>query len=211
MENDDQHAAGKGRKTRHRESGDDRRHAIAAAARKLIAEKGFERLRTRDIANAVGINIATLHYHVPTKEALIELVTASIRDEFMALSQVIDRRELSPAEELRLEIEEFRTLQRDNPQLLELMSELGQRARLDPNIARYLVPIRMGWRTRVADILRRGVAAGQFRADLDADAGAVMVTGVIIGLTQYPHGHAPDLEPVVAEIVRSFRSAEGNR
>ena len=53
---------------------DDRRREIAAAARDLIVEKGVEGLRTRDIAERVGINVATLHYHVPTKEALIELV-----------------------------------------------------------------------------------------------------------------------------------------
>jgi AcrR family transcriptional regulator len=44
-----------------RESGDDRRLAIAAAARAIIVEKGLEGLRTRDIAKRVGINIATLH------------------------------------------------------------------------------------------------------------------------------------------------------
>ncbi|MBI4046729.1 MAG: TetR family transcriptional regulator, partial [Devosia nanyangense] len=45
-----------------RESTEERRRAIAMAARQLIIEKGFEGLRTRDIADRVGINIATLHY-----------------------------------------------------------------------------------------------------------------------------------------------------
>ncbi len=62
----------------------DRRREIAAAARSLIAERGFEGLRTRDIAARVGINVATLHYHVPTKEALIGLVAQSLRDDFIA-------------------------------------------------------------------------------------------------------------------------------
>ena len=56
-----------------RESGDERRIAIARAARALIIGKGLEGLRTRDIAERVGINIATLHYHVPSKEALVAL------------------------------------------------------------------------------------------------------------------------------------------
>ena len=73
--------------TRHRGSSDIRRPAIAAAARALIAERGFEGLRTRDIAERVGINVATLHYHVPSKEALIELVAQSMRDDFIAQQQ----------------------------------------------------------------------------------------------------------------------------
>jgi AcrR family transcriptional regulator len=64
---------------RRRAPTDDRRAAIAKAARELIAEKGVEGLRTRDIADRVGINVATMHYHVPTKEALIELVAESLQ------------------------------------------------------------------------------------------------------------------------------------
>src|SRR5690606_14870322 len=58
--------------------------AIAAATRALIAERGFEGLRTRDIAERLGINIATLHYHVPGKDRLIALVARSLCDEFAA-------------------------------------------------------------------------------------------------------------------------------
>ncbi len=191
---------------RHRESGPDRRLAIAAAARQLIVEKGLDGLRTRDIASAVGINIATLHYHVPTKEALIELVTASMRDEFAAQSQAWNRENLTPADELRLEISEFQTLRQKNPQLLQVMAELGQRARIDENVARYLVPLRLDWRARVAGIIRDGKACGQFRSDLNPEAAAVIVTGTIIGLTQYPDTEPPDLVSVSDEILRSFLS-----
>ena len=62
---------------------DDRKRAIAAAARSLIVEKGFEGLRTREIADRVGINVATLHYHIPTKDALVELVAQSMKEDFM--------------------------------------------------------------------------------------------------------------------------------
>ena len=68
----------------HYEAGDDRRRQIASAARKLIAEKGFEGLRTREIADAVGINVATMHYHVPNKEALIVLIAESLGEELEA-------------------------------------------------------------------------------------------------------------------------------
>ncbi|TMG42173.1 MAG: helix-turn-helix transcriptional regulator, partial [Chloroflexi bacterium] len=53
---------------RHRE---DRHEALVQAAFNQIAERGFEGLRTREVAAEVGVNIATLHYYFPTKEALI--------------------------------------------------------------------------------------------------------------------------------------------
>lgn len=43
--------------------GDQRRRSLVLAAYQLIAEGGFERLRTRDIAARAGVNIATLHYY----------------------------------------------------------------------------------------------------------------------------------------------------
>ena len=91
-----------------RESGDDRRLAIARAARQIIVEKGLEGLRTRDIAARVGINIATLHYHVPSKEALVALVAESLRHDFKAQALRHPRQGRSGLEQLRLEFDDFR-------------------------------------------------------------------------------------------------------
>src|SRR5207245_5045007 len=56
---------------RRRKGAEPRRDELVLAAYRLLAERGFEGLRTRDIAGAVGLNIATLHYYFPTKEALV--------------------------------------------------------------------------------------------------------------------------------------------
>ncbi len=112
----------------------------------LIAEKGFEGLRTRDIADRVGINIATLHYHVPSKEALVELVAQSICAEFDAMNEAHPRAGLTPLEELRLELANFRRTRRDNPQLIAVLDELSRRARHDANVARQVLPMRERWR-----------------------------------------------------------------
>jgi len=50
------------------------RAALVRAAFQVIATSGFEGLRTRAVADAVGVNVATLHYHFPTKEDLIGAV-----------------------------------------------------------------------------------------------------------------------------------------
>jgi len=55
-------------RTAHR---DERRRSLVLAAYQLIAEKGFEQLRTRDVAARAGVNIATLHYYFASKEDLI--------------------------------------------------------------------------------------------------------------------------------------------
>src|SRR5919204_449135 len=62
----------------------DRRRALIAAAYARIANEGFEGLRTREVAADVGVNIATLHYYFPTKDALIRAVVGHAMQRFMA-------------------------------------------------------------------------------------------------------------------------------
>jgi AcrR family transcriptional regulator len=47
---------------------------ILQVAEELFAQKGFEGTRTRDIAEQVGINISTLHFHWKSKEELYTAV-----------------------------------------------------------------------------------------------------------------------------------------
>src|ERR687888_2343905 len=75
----------------------DRRRALVAAAYARIASDGFEGLRTRDVAADVGVNIATLHYYFPTKEALIRAVIGHAMRRFQATMPG----EGSPVEQLR--------------------------------------------------------------------------------------------------------------
>lgn len=64
---------------------------IKEAARKLFQEKGFDATRTREIAEAAGINSALLHYYFRSKEKLFHLIMIeSIREMFSFLRQIID-------------------------------------------------------------------------------------------------------------------------
>lgn len=47
---------------------------IKEAARKLFTEKGYAATRTRDIAEAAGINLALLNYYFRSKEKLFEQI-----------------------------------------------------------------------------------------------------------------------------------------
>src|SRR2546430_16008409 len=59
---------------------EDREEALVRAAFNQIAARGFEGLRPREVAAGAGLNIATLHYYFPTKEALIRGAVAHAMD-----------------------------------------------------------------------------------------------------------------------------------
>jgi AcrR family transcriptional regulator len=198
-----------------REPTEDRRLEIARAARALIIEKGFEGLRTRDIAERVGINIATLHYHVPTKAALISMVADSMRQDFIAQSQRRPRQHLAPFEQLRLEFDDFRETMTETPELAVLFAELLQRARRDDNVAAVMAPLHAAWIGIMADIFRRGVADGSFRADLDPMAAARLTTGALGDFWRRDTDRLDAFDALVAELERAvvnpFSPSKTNR
>jgi AcrR family transcriptional regulator len=188
-----------------RENTADRRRAIADAARALIVEKGVEGLRTRDIAERVGINVATLHYHVPTKEALIGLVADTMREEFRNQSLLRPRQHLTPAERLEHEFFDAREMYFEHPEVIAVMSELMERGRRDPVIKAAIKPILSKWREMLGDILADGVADGTFRPDLDPVAGAHIFVGSIIGFWRGSDGSPEFFERLCDELRRALR------
>ena len=190
--------------TNKRESGDDRRLAIAAAARAIIVEKGLEGLRMRDIAARVGINIATLHYHVPSKEALVALVAASIRTDFREQALRRPREGKTGLEQLRMEFDDFRETMRERPDLIIILTELVERARRDAAIAGIVLPMHRFWREQFAGIFSLGISDGSFRRDLDPEAAALITTGALSDGWRRTDISPFALEKAFAEFERAF-------
>ena len=89
--------------------GEERRRSLVQAAYHLIAEGGFERLRTRDVAARAGVNIATLHYYFARKEDLIQGVVEYLLQQFMTAYLPGSPFEMrTPLEQIRGELAELR-------------------------------------------------------------------------------------------------------
>ena len=191
-----------------RVSTDDRRAEIAAAARALIVEKGVEGLRTRDIAERVGINVATLHYHVPSKDALIELVAASLIQDFRNQHVARPREHLSAREQLDLEFVDFRELAEDRPEVMLVFSELIERARRDERIAATIMPLRRSWRQAIVELLGAGKRDGDYRADLDPEAFAGILISALVGFCRTRMREPGAYDRLVAELQRAIRNPD---
>jgi AcrR family transcriptional regulator len=188
-----------------------RRDELVRAAFDLIVETGLEGLRTRDVAARVGINIATLHYHFPTKRDLIEGVARFLADSFYG--QHADwpameaGRSLSSLERLRQEFADARANIESRPELMIVMSELLLLARRDEAIAEMLEPLVEAWRGGIADFLAEGVRDGTFRTDLDPWSGSDLLVGAIWGASTLLATDPTAIERMRAEFERAFLRA----
>lgn len=152
-----------------------RRQDLVLAAYAAIAERGFEGLRTRDVAAEVGVNIATLHYYFPTKESLIRAVVDHAMSRFR--STLVPHG--SPADQLRNHLRAVRRLLLDEPELGAVMSELALRSARDEDIQALLGETFLAWHTTTRGLLRRAVREGALRPELDSAGVASIVMATV--------------------------------
>ncbi|HEY4438824.1 MAG TPA: TetR/AcrR family transcriptional regulator [Candidatus Elarobacter sp.] len=126
------------------ETPESRRGAIVDAALALVVERGFEGLRLRDVADAVGINSATLVYHVGSKEGLIVEVVRAIMARFRGFNAERGVDFCTP-DGLFGHLATIRESMVAAPHLYLALTEIAVRARRYPQIAKALEESLTGW------------------------------------------------------------------
>src|SRR5204863_3934861 len=121
---------------------------LVRAAFEVIAEKGLEGLRTRDVADHVGINIATLHYYFDTKEALLAAVVEHVTRLFKSFHSPLPPGATS-LDELRHLVLGQAHRRRAESQVDVVMQELMLRCRRDKQVRKAFEGLLFGWRAIV--------------------------------------------------------------
>ncbi len=150
----------------------------------MLADKGFEGFRTRDVAERAGINSATLHHYFLTKEALIEGVAAHLEQLYMrdrASERDADETTPTALRELRQEFDDVAYFWREHPRTWAVSREFMLRAPRDPAVAKVIGRLNERWCAGVERLLAEGRDAGVFRAELDPAAAALAVVGALWG------------------------------
>jgi AcrR family transcriptional regulator len=175
-----------------------RREELVLAAYKLIAERGFEGLRTREVAAEVGVNIATLHYYFPTKESLIRGVLEHAMQRFRTTLEPHG----SPADQLRNHLRAVRKLMTDEPQLGTVMGELALRSTRDAGVRSIVNEMFDQWQSAMRGLLRRAAREGNLRSELNSDAVAALILATLMASTLPPMHEARRGDQAVRQLER---------
>jgi AcrR family transcriptional regulator len=161
----------------------DRRASLMKATFDIIATEGFEGLRTRAVADRAGVNVATLHYYYPTKEALIGAFAQYLGAIFVSTHAPpppstghdgLDR--------LRQEFADSEFYLSHHQDLMTVMGELSQRSARDPIVKRNLEMMVGYWHESVAKTIQIGMQDGSFRTDIDPEQATSMLIALFSGL-----------------------------
>jgi TetR/AcrR family transcriptional regulator, regulator of cefoperazone and chloramphenicol sensitivity len=169
-------------KTRLRPGGDERRDSLVRAAFACLAADGFEGLRTRSVADRAGVNIATLHYYFPTKEALIGGVADYLASQFITLhAPPVAATGRAALDRLHQEFADAHFYTTERPELFAVLFELQQRGRRDPAIRQIIEPLFGHWQYGIERFLAGGREDGVFRSDLDPASAAALFVAALTG------------------------------
>lgn len=182
-----------------------RRRDLVQAAFDVIAERGFEGLRTREVAARVGVNVATLHYYLPTKGDLVAAVASHLADQYRD-THAPPVPETSPAlRRLRQELADARYYRAERPDLMRVFRELALRAERDPAVRDVLDPLYAAWTGELEDMLKAGIEEGSFRTDLDPEAGAAALVAFLWGGGALPRLDGPAFAAACDQVERWLR------
>src|SRR5437879_12209474 len=180
---------------------EDRQQALVQAAFNQIAERGFEGLRTREVAAGVGLNIATLHYYFPTKEALIRGVVAHAMDRFRSTLAPHG----SPADQLRNHLRAVRKLLREEPQVSAVMGELALRSARDPSLAQIMRETYDAWHRTLRGLLKRAARDQQLAPELASDDVAALIMATLTSMTLPTVASAQRVDQAFRQLERVLR------
>ena len=181
----------------------ERRREIVRAAYETIAERGFEGLRMREVANRAGMNHATLHYYFAGKEALIDGVLHYIVEELSIGHDASAKTEAcSPRQRIADYFSRILRQMRDQPEMFIVLTEINARSLRDSRLRSVMARHDRGWNRFLSAVLKEGIQKKEFQAALDPDVFAKVIISFLRGLYLTYAGRAEDLERAVHSFMR---------
>ena len=149
------------------------RQRLLDAAGAAFAEHGFHATTTRDIAAAAGMSPAAVYVHHESKEDLLYLISLAGHEQTEDLVRRAVAGATRPGDQLAAAVRAFARFQIEQHEVARVVNyELGA---LNPVHARQIWRLRRRIEKHVREVIRDGVASGEFAvADVDLAATAVL-------------------------------------
>jgi AcrR family transcriptional regulator len=158
-----------------------RRGQIIDAARKLVAKEGLEKLTIGELERRLSFTRGVITYHFKSKEEIVdELLSSAIR-EIDAATRSATQKSSSPAEMVRAVLRETLHGFLAHAEAARILMAFWGRIPSDARARRTNARLYAAYRRQGRRLIEVGRAAGAF-TDVDADAAAVLLVGMVLGI-----------------------------
>jgi TetR/AcrR family transcriptional repressor of nem operon len=181
-------------------------------AERLVQTRGFNGMSYADIAAALGVTKASLHYHFPTKAGLGARLISRYDEAFLRALASIDAPEADAGQCLRGYAGLFENLLRQNRMCLcgMLAAEHGTLPRVMTARLGAFFDANEAW---LAALLERGRTAGSLSFEGSASAKARMLVGSLVGamLLARSYGQVERFTQVAAQLLDTIEAPDRRR
>ncbi|WP_338898834.1 TetR/AcrR family transcriptional regulator [Streptomyces sp. TG1A-60] len=144
-----------------------RRRELLDIAAAVFAEQGYNATTVRRIADNSGMLAGSLYYYFDSKDAMLEEILRTFLDELWDQYDTVLGAGLGPGETFQaLVTESFRAIDRHRAAVAIYQNEAKQLIAQERRFA-FLEVSQLKFEKTWLSTLERGVAVGEFRADLD--------------------------------------------
>lgn len=149
-------------------NGTSRRDELLATAGKMFAEHGLRSTTVRDIADGAGILSGSPYHHFDSKESMVDEILRRFLDSLFARYREIAAADLSATETLReLVVASFESIEAEH-NAVAIYQDEAKRLATQERFS-YIDERNVEFRELWHSVLARGVADGEFRADLNIE------------------------------------------
>ena len=153
-----------------------RRTELTREAARLFAERGYHGTSIGDLADALGVQKASLYHHFPSKQELLYATMRAGADAFHAALDAIPDR-LSATEKIRLAMRAHLRVVADQ---LEVATVFVREWRYLDDVRREeILEERRRYEERFRALFREGRELGELRTDLDDAAATLLVLSAL--------------------------------
>lgn len=158
-----------------------RREGIVSAAATLFKDRGYARTSVSDIAEAVGVDRATLYYYISSKaEVLDEIVSDLVARGLRVVEELRRSQEPAPVKLRRLVVSLMESYAANYPVLYVYLQEhLSHVEEERQGWAQRMRAINRDWEQAVEDIVQEGLDDGSLRPIADAKVIAYGLIGTV--------------------------------
>jgi len=146
------------------------------AAASVFAEKGYHGTSTKDIADRLGLQQGSLYYYFASKEEALRKVCEMGVGDFVDSLRAIVAGDRPAQDKLAAAIENHLRPLETRPAYVRVF--LSERGHLSARHRRAIGRLTREYEQLLADIVRQGVAARAFRADVDPRLVALAILGM---------------------------------
>lgn len=153
-----------------------KRNEILRSFTALVAERGYDEVSLRDVAESVEVSKGTILHHFRNKESLLEELHGDYMRRRLAEAHELLDANPDPVDQLQLIVYQLMLAQRDDRAATVAFAREIVRFASEQVMAEVRA-MRHEYSNLVADVIRRGVAAGEFAA-VDPALAALQLFGM---------------------------------